>query len=305
MPVPDFQSLMLPFLQFSADGAEHTPREALESLAKTFNLTDSDRGELLPSGTQRVFDNRVAWTKTHLLKAGLLESPRRSYFKITQRGHSVLEQNLLKINQAFLRQFPEYLAFSRPATINPQSTPTGEFVAQHNVAPQEVIEQALQQLRQVLIQELLTKVKSSSWQFFEDLVVQLLLKMGYGGSFAEAGQVTQRTKDGGIDGIINEDILGLDKIYIQAKKLNEDTTVGQPVIQSFAGAMGNRTNKGVFITTSRFTQSAKDYVKFGTDKKIVLIDGEQLANYMIDYNLGVTVQQTYEIKRMDNDYFGE
>ncbi|MFD2934463.1 restriction endonuclease [Spirosoma flavum] len=306
MPVPDFQSLMLPLLKFSADGLEHTPREAVEALAKTFNLTDSDRQELLPSGTQRIFDNRVAWTKTHILKAGLIESPRRSYFKISDKGRSVLAQNPATINIAFLRQYPEYILFSKPIAngIQQIAPSVDELVQELNQSdPNETIERANQQLRQLLVQDLLIRVKANTWQFFEDLVVKVLLSMGYGGSFAEAGRVTQRTNDEGIDGIINEDILGLDKIYIQAKKRADN--IDRPTLQSFAGAMGSRTSKGVFITTSRFTQGAIDFVNYHTDKKIVLIDGEQLANYMIDHNVGVRVIVKIELKEVDNAFFDE
>ncbi len=297
---------MLPLLKFSADGKEHTPREAVDALAKLFNLTDSDRQELLPSGTQRVFDNRVAWTKTHILKAGLLESPRRSYFKITDKGRLVLAQNPAFINIAFLRQYPEYVLFSKPIVneIQPTISGVGEISQEISQSdPKEIIERANQQLRQLLVQDLLLRVKANTWQFFEDLVVKVLLSMGYGGSFAEAGRVTQRTNDEGIDGIINEDILGLDKIYIQAKKRADN--IDRPTLQSFAGAMGSKTSKGVFITTSRFTQGAIDFVRYHTDKKIVLIDGEQLANYMIDHNVGVRVIAKIELKEVDNAFFDE
>lgn len=246
MPVPDFQSLMLPLLQFCSDGQEHTPREAVERLAGIFKLTEEDRMEMLPSGTQRTFDNRVAWTKTHLLKAGLLESPRRSFFKISERGRSVLSQNLGHINIAYLRQFPEYVAFSKPivndgrnGTSDYQVNPTLELA---QIDPKEIIDRSNQQLRQLLAQELLARTKASTWQFFEDLVIKLLLSMGYGGSFAEAGKVTQRTNDEGIDGVINEDILGLDKIYVQAKKW--ENSIDRPTLQSFAGAMGGKVGKG-------------------------------------------------------------
>lgn len=306
MPVPDFQSLMLPLLKFSADGEEHTPREAVEALAQIFKLTDSDRQELLPSGTQRIFDNRVAWTKTHILKAGLLESPRRSYFKITDKGRSVLAQNPTTINIAFLRQYSEYVLFTKPILNETQQivSSAGDLSLVINQSdPKETIERANQQLRQLLVQDLLVRVKANTWQFFEDLVVKVLLSMGYGGSFAEAGRVTQRTNDEGIDGIINEDILGLDKIYIQAKKRTDN--IDRPTLQSFAGAMGSKTSKGVFITTSRFTQGAIDFVRYHTDKKIVLIDGEQLAKYMIDHNVGIRVIAKIELKEVDNAFFDE
>ena len=219
MPVPDFQSIMLPFLQFSSDGGEHTPREAVEKLAATFNLTESDRKELLPSGSQRIFDNRVAWTKTHLLKAGLIESPRRSYFKITEKGRNVLGQNLTKINMAFLRQFPEYIEFQAPKRTDDSPNERVIIDELSTQTPEEILENAYQSIRKTLAQDVLNKVVSLSPAFFERLVVELLVKMGYVGSIKDAGRalVTGKSGDEGIDGTIKEDKLGLDIIYIQAK----------------------------------------------------------------------------------------
>ncbi len=305
MPVPDYQSIMLPLLKFSADGAEHTPREAVESLAKLFGLTDDNRQELLPSGTQRVFDNRVAWAKTYLLKAGLLESPRRSYFLITGRGLSVLAQGLEKLNVTFLRQYSEFVEFQTPK--RPENG-ADELALNEEIAtqtPEETLENSYQNIRKTLAQDLLAKVVSLTPAFFERLVVELLVKMGYGGSIKDAGKAIGKSGDEGIDGTIKEDKLGLDIIYIQAKKWTPGNVVGRPELHKFVGALaGQGAKKGVFITTSSFTREASEYVP-RNETKIVLIDGEQLAQLMIDYNLGVTVQQTYEIKRMDNDYFGE
>ena len=296
---------MLPFLKFSSDGEEHTPREAVEKLAETFNLTESDREELLPSGGQRIFDNRVAWTKTHLLKAGLIESPRRSYFRITERGRDVLNQNLSKINMAFLRQFSEYVEFQSPKR-NEDSTNELTVIEEASAqTPEETLESAYQSIRKTLAQDVLNKVVSLSPAFFERLVVELLVKMGYGGSIKDAGKAIGKSGDEGIDGTIKEDKLGLDVIYIQAKKWTPGNVVGRPELHKFVGALaGQGAKKGVFITTSSFTKEAKDYQP-RNETKIVLIDGEELAQLMIDYNLGVSVQQTFEIKRMDNDFFGE
>lgn len=296
---------MLPFLKFSADGLEHTPREAVENLAKIFDLTDEERQELLPSGTQRTFDNRVAWTKTHLLKAGLLESPRRSYFRITDKGLTVVAQGLTKVNIAFLRQYPEYVDFqtTKRADNGTEITISSEEVATQT--PDEILDSAYLSIRKTLAQELLNKVVSLSPAFFEQLVVRLLVNMGYGGSIKDAGKAIGKSGDEGIDGTIKEDKLGLDIIYLQAKRWAPGNVVGRPELHKFVGALaGQGAKKGVFITTSSFTREAAEYVP-RNDTKIVLIDGEQLAQLMIDYNLGVTVQQTYEIKRMDNDYFGE
>ena len=306
MPVPDFQSLMLPLLQFSEDKAEHTPRETVDHLAKIFNLSDEEQQTLLPSGKQRVLDNRVAWAKVHLLKAGLLDSPRRSYYKITSRGSEVLAQNLPKINMAFLRQFPEYLEFQTPK--RGENGVVETFILGNESSsqtPQEALDSSYQSIRKTLAQDLLKKVVSLSPTFFEGLVVELLVKMGYGGSIRDAGKAIGKSGDEGIDGTIKEDKLGLDIIYIQAKKWTPGNVVGRPELHKFVGALaGQGAKKGVFITTSSFTREATEYVP-RNETKIVLIDGEQLAQLMIDYNLGVTIQQTYEIKRMDNDYFGD
>lgn len=306
MPVPDFQSIMLPFLLFSSDGNEHTPREAVEFLANEFSLSEAERQELLPSGTQRIFENRVSWTKTHLLKAGLLESPRRSYFKITERGQSIIVRKPNQINQAFLRQFPEYVEFQSPkrdeiGTLE-INRPTDEV---SNQTPEETLDSVYQSLRKTLSQDLLSKIGSLSPTFFEKLVVELLVKMGYGGSIKDAGKAIGKSGDEGIDGTIKEDKLGLDVIYIQAKRWAPGNVVGRPELHKFIGALaGQGARKGVFITTSGFTKEARHYAP-RNETKIVLIDGEELTQLMIDYNLGVSIQHTYEIKRMDNDYFDE
>ncbi len=238
----------------------------------------------------------------HLLKAGLLESPRRSIFKITQRGLQVLAQNPQQLNMNFLRQFQEYMEFIRPNT-GQQVSVTVPLDDSHST-PEEILEHSYQNIRRTLAQELLLKVKASPPAFFESLVVELLVKMGYGGSIKDAGRATRLTNDEGIDGIIKEDKLGLDFIYIQAKRWDSQP-VGRPDIQSFVGALdGQRANKGIFITTSRFSDTATEYVKAIT-KKVILIDGEQLANYMIDYGIGVSSFATYELKKIDNDYFSE
>lgn len=305
MSIPDFQTTMLPLLTFANDNNEHSLRESIEHLANHFNLTPVERQELLPSGSQAIFDNRVGWAKMHLLKAGLLESPRRSIFKITARGHQILTQNLHQINIGILRQFPEYLEFIRPnnnsGTIN---NTTIEQIENSQATPEEILESSYQKIHSSLAQDLLLKIKASPPAFFEKVVVELLVKMGYGGSLKDAGKATRLTNDEGIDGIIKEDKLGLDFIYIQAKRW-DNQSVGRPDIQSFVGALdGQRANKGIFITTSRFAETATAYVKT-ISKKVILMDGEQLANYMIEYGLGVSSFATYELKKIDNDYFEE
>ncbi|MGE5480499.1 MAG: restriction endonuclease [Chloroflexota bacterium] len=303
MPIPDFQTLMLPLLKFTSDNQEHTLREAIEALGSVFNLTNEEKQKLLPSGAQPVFDNRIGWSKTHLLKAGLLQSPRRSYFRITERGINILAQNPSSLNMTFLKQYPEYVEFATPRNNN-HNNPIIEHHEITRSTPAELLEESYQKIRSTLAHELLEKVKNCTAEFFERLVVELLVKMGYGGSLKDAGRATRLTNDGGIDGIIKEDKLGLDVIYIQAKKWT-NSSVGRPDIQNFVGALaGMQANKGVFITTSKFASSAIEYAKM-VPSKIILIDGEQLADYMIDYGLGVSNFATYELKKIDNDYFGE
>jgi restriction system protein len=300
MTIPDFQSIMLPLLKHASDGQEHYFREAIEALADEFSLSEDERKELLPSGQQTVFDNRVGWTRTHLKKAGLLESPKRGFFKITERGMKVLSQAPGEINIKFLRQFPEYVQFATPNKENNSSEQLIEEIL--DTTPQESIELGYQKIRKDLEIELLNRVKSCSADFFERLVVDLLVRMGYGGSRRDAGKAIGKSGEGGIDGIIKEDKLGLDIVYIQAKRW-DSTVVSRPEIQKFVGALhGQRARKGVFITTSNFSQSAQEYVSV-IDSKIVLIDGSQLAQFMIDNNVGVSTVSSYEIKKIDSDYF--
>lgn len=309
MTIPDFQTIMLPLLQYASDEQEHSLRETIEALANEFKLTDEERKELLPSGQQAIFDNRVGWAKTYLIKAGLLESPKRGFFKITNRGSQILYKNPLVINLQFLEQFPEYVQFKNTKKIANSSNSLVETVEDlsNNVAildntPQESIERGYHQIRQELEIEIINRVKSCSPDFFERLVVDLLVTMGYGGSRRDAGKAIGKSGDSGIDGIIKEDKLGLDIVYIQAKRWDA-TVVGRPEIQKFVGALhGQRARKGVFITTSKFSQDAKDYVAL-IDSKIVLIDGQELAQLMIDNNVGVSTISTYEIKKIDLDFF--
>lgn len=300
MPIPDFQQLMLPLLKYASDGQEHSLREAIEALANTFNLSEEESKELLPSGQQTVFDNRVGWTKTHLKKAGLLADPKRGFFKITERGIAILSQSPPEINVKLLKQYPEFIQFISPKKDN--NNFEQEITEILDTTPQESIEFGYQKIRKDLEIDLLNRVKSCSADFFERLVVDLLVKMGYGGSRRYAGRAMGKSGDGGIDGIIKEDKLGLDIVYIQAKRW-DNTVVGRPEIQKFVGALhGQRARKGVFITTSKFSQEAREYISV-IDSKIVLIDGQQLAQFMIDTNVGVSTVSTYEIKKLDSDYF--
>lgn len=301
MAIPDFQTIMLPLVQFASDGKEHSLREAIDYLANYFQLTKEERKELLPSGRQATFDNRVGWSRTHLTKAGLLNSTRRGYFEITQLGQQVLAQKPDLINVAFLKQYPDYLEFIKPSTANDKTAVSDE--GDSSQSPEEAIESAYQRVRQELAKEILITIKGCSPAFFERLVIDLLVQMGYGGTRKDAGEAIGGSGDGGIDGIIKEDRLGLDIVYIQAKRW--ENTVSRPEIQKFAGALqGQRARKGIFITTANFSDGAKQYVSF-IDSKIVLIDGNMLAQLMIDYDIGVTPFATYEMKRLDSDYFTE
>lgn len=301
MPIPDYQTIMLPLLEFAADSEEHSLRETIEALADRFELTDEERRELLPSGQQATFDNRVGWARTYMKKAGLLQSTRRGYYRVTDRGMDVIKQNPPEISRAFLMQFPEFVEFQRPSRVKVEEADKPEV--DETRTPEEDIEAAYQRVRQELSTDLLHTIKSLSPTFFERLVIDLLVKMGYGGTRRDAGQAIGRSGDGGIDGIIKEDRLGLDIVYIQAKRW--EGTVGRPEIQKFAGALqGQRARKGIFITTSEFSGAAQEYVS-RIDSKIVLIDGDTLAQLMIDYNIGVAPVASYELKRIDSDYFTE
>jgi len=301
MSIPDYQSLMLPLLKLAGDRKEHSLREAIEALAAQFGLTQAERNELLPSGRQATFDNRVGWARTYLVKAGLLHVPQRARFQITERGLATLAEKPVGINVSYLRRFPEFVEFQAGAARKEKEGK--EPVREEAVTPEEAIEVAYQRIQEELAKDLLETVKSCSPAFFERLVIDLLVKMGYGGTRKDAGEAIGRSGDGGIDGIIKEDRLGLDVVYVQAKRWNG--TVGRPEIQSFAGALqGQRARRGVFITTSDFSQPAVQFAST-IDSKIVLIDGQALAQLMIDYNIGVTLVATYELKRMDSDYFAE
>jgi restriction system protein len=302
MGIPDYQTIMLPLLTFAGEGQEHSSREAINHLANEFGLTDDERKELLPSGTQALFNNRVGWATTYIRKAGLIESKRKGIFKITERGKQVLSENLERIDNKYLEQFPEFIEFRTPKKKPDKITSTTKILPDDK-NPEEILEAAVQELKEGVASELLDTIKGCSPEFFEKLVVDVLIKIGYGGSRKEAGQAVGRAKDGGIDGIIKEDKLGLDIVYIQAKKW--ENTVGRPEIQKFAGALqGQRARKGIFITTSNFSKDAMEYAG-NIENKIILIDGQQLADLMIENNVGVSTTASYEIKKVDSDYFLE
>lgn len=307
MAVPDYQSLMLPLLLFAAQkGTETSTSEAVEVLAKQLGLTEEDLKEMLPSGLQSTFVNRVGWAATYMKKAGLLETTRRGFYQITDRGKALLKKQPKTINVKLLKQYPEFLEFQQL-----KGTRSGDKITDIKgtadiltATPSEALEVAYENLRDELAEELLARLKKTSPAFFERVVVELLVKMGYGGSRADAGKAIGRSGDGGIDGIIKEDKLGLDVVYIQAKRW-DNNSVGSPDVMQFAGALqAQRANKGIFITTSRFTDDARNYVsKIGS--KIVLIDGEQLTGLMIEHDVGVSTVSLYPVKKIDSDYFEE
>jgi restriction system protein len=301
MAIPDFETLMLPTLQFAGDRNEHSFRETIEYLGNKYNLTEEDRKERVPSGVMPILNNRVSWTLFYLRKAGLLESTRRGFYKITQTGLETLSQKPSKVDTKYLQRFPLFQEFIRAK--GEKTSEEEEIADTYSKSPEESLEYSYQRLREVLVGDLLIQIKNSSPDFFERLVVELLVRMGYGGSIKEAGKAIGRSGDEGIDGTIKEDVLGLDVIYIQAKRW--DGVVGRPEIQKFAGALqGQRARRGIFITTGDFSRDAFEFSS-RIDSKIVLIDGKKLVNLMIDHNIGVSTVKTYEMKKLDSDYFEE
>ena len=299
MTIPQFEQTMLPLLKLASDDETHQIRKAVETLGENMKLSPDEMRELVPTGVQTRFYNRVTWARTHLKWAGLLEDPKFGHFKITDIGHKFLARNPEEINIKILSELEEYRN-SRNLRSNEEESPSIET----NTTPTEIIQSAYQELRDKLADELLEYVTNSPPEFFERLVVDLLLRMGYGGSRQEAGRAIGRSHDGGIDGIINEDRLGLDVIYIQAKRF-KDTKVSFKDVTSFVGALvGKRSKKGVFITTSKFTSNAINYVD-GISENVILIDGPRLADLMIEYGLGVKTDENYELKSVDVDYFPE
>jgi restriction system protein len=295
MTIPDYQSIMLPLLKLVSDKQEHKMRDVTDTLADQFELSDEERKVLIPSGTQALLYNRVGWARTYLVKAGLLETPRRGHIIITESGLKLLAENPTEINTKLLKR---YLGFRDFQSIGSEDKPPKEPAEQ---TPEELIEEGYQSIRDNLAAELLSEIKNSTPQFFERLVVELLVNMGYGGSRKDAGEAIGKSGDEGIDGIIKEDRLGLDVIYIQAKRW--ENNVAPAEIQKFVGALhGKKANKGVFITTSSFSKNAREYASnVGTN--VILIDGNQLAQLMIDFNVGVSSVASYEIKKLDSDYF--
>ncbi len=303
MPIPDFQSLMLPILEFYGDQLEHGSQDALGHLRIKLNLNDEEINELLPSGKQYRFNNRVGWAIIYLMKSGLLNRPSRGRYCITSRGLDVLKAKPEKINMKYLEKFQEYINF-RDSKIETGESKNLPLDNDRILTPQESLESSYQEIRNELADDLLDQVLNCSPKFFENMVINLLINMGYGGSRKDAGQAIGRSHDGGVDGIIKEDKLGLDVIYIQAKRWS-DATVGSREVQSFIGSLVTKNAvKGIFITTSKFSPDALQAVK-GIDRKVVLIDGKELTQLMIEHDIGVTNVASYTIKRVDSDYFIE
>ena len=302
MPIPDYQAAMLPLLRLAADGAEHRLRDAIDQLATEFALTPEERAQMLPSGTAPVFNNRVAWARTYLKQAGLLGAPRRGSFRITAAGRKLLAKKPRVITAKLLEEYPSFRDFQARGKVEGEpSTLVAQTVAS---TPEDRLEAAHQELQAAVESELLDLMKAATPAFFERLVLELLVRMGYGGSREEAAKAVGQTGDGGIDGIIVQDRLGLDVIYVQAKRW-DSAVIGRPEIQRFAGALqGQRARKGVFLTTSTFSKDARNYAT-SIDSRIILIDGKRLTELMVEFNVGVTRGAIYEVKRVDSDFFAE
>jgi restriction system protein len=300
MPIPNFQGLFAPILTAHLDGLEHSTVQIREEVSTALGLTPNELEEKLPSGAQSLFINRAAWSIVYLTKAGMLQNVRRGVYQITERGRSIIRAHPDSIDTQMLSDFPEFIAFVK-GNASADGKPEADFKSAQT--PMEQLTNAREILRSTLAAEILEAVGKASPSFFEKLVVKLLLAMGYGGSLEEAGKAVGKGGDGGIDGIIKQDKLGLEVIYIQAKRWTN--SVGRPLVQAFAGSLeGVKARKGVFITTSTFTADAQEYVS-KIEKKIVLINGRRLAELMIDHNVGVGETQTFEVKKLDSDYFEE
>ncbi len=309
MAIPDYQTLMLPVLKVAGDGQEHRIGDVVNQLARDFGLTEEERQQILPSGRQATFANRVGWAKTCLVQAGLLEATKRAHFKITDRGKKSLAEGPPRIDVEYLLQFAEFVQFKERGRLpgTEASTNVGETpsVPLQSETPDELLRSTVKQIETALKKELLDRILAAPPAFFESLIVALLLAMGYGGSREEAGKIVGRSGDGGIDGVIDQDALGLDRVYVQAKRYVTENAVSEPEIRAFSGSLGAaKANKGVFVTTSYFTQPAQNFAE-RHPFKIVLIDGERLAALMIRHNVGVRVDETLYLKKMDEDFFAD
>jgi len=305
MAIPDFQTLMLPLLQLAAD-KEWRISDAVERLAEDSKLSQEERTLLIPSGRQTTFSNRVAWAKSYLIKAGLLKPTKRAHFCISEQGRSVLASPPERITIKYLSQFPEFELF-RKASNSENEAPDAQLadlVHESSLTPDETIRNAHALLEQELADELLVKIRTGTPAFFENLVVRLLFAMGYGGSVTEINKaLVGGTGDGGVDGVIDQDILGLDRIYVQAKRYADGNTVGASAIRDFFGSLDRfKATKGLFVTASTFTASARETAAM-LSKRLVLVDGGQLTRLMIRHNVGCRIEETLEIKKIDEEFF--
>lgn len=300
MSLPKYNELYSPFLAAIQDGMPHNISKVKDAIAEQLQLSEESLAEQLPSGTQTVFANRVGWAKTYLNKAGLIESPKRAFVSITSEGKKLLASGVDITDSYLMEKYPAFKDFKKgPSELSPESQVASSPLTAAEETPQETFERVYKSINDALADDLLTEIMNQSSDFFESLVVDLMREMGYGDGF-----VTKSSNDGGIDGIIHEDKLGFNLIYIQAKRWKPDTTITKPEIQKFAGAMMGppKVEKGLFITTAKFSPGAR---QFAEAQHIILVDGQKLTELMIEYELGVTTQKTYKIKRVDSDYFSD
>ncbi len=309
MSIPDYQSLMLPLLKHASHGESRVP-DASNRIAHDLGLTREEEEQRLPSGRQTILHNRMHWAKFYMTKAGLIDVPRRGRFMISAQGRALLAQNPATLTTKDLLQYPSFLEFYRGdadtlGEHDPRQSGNPTVAVDSAATPEEQIETAHIAVQAALRAELLQRIWQNSPAFFEQLIVDLLVAMGYGGSHRDAAQHLGKSGDGGIDGVINEDRLGLDRVYIQAKRYAQTTTVGRPEVQGFVGSLlGQGASKGVFATTSSFASGALEYAK-GLRERVILIDGEQLADLMMEHNVGVRTSRALEFKRLDEDFFAE
>ena len=302
MAIPTYEKFMFPVLKIFAHGQVKSKKEIAGAIIKYFRFTEQDLSETLPSQAQLTYFNRMSWAITYLKKAGLLISPARACFQITEEGKSIVENNIKDLDSKYLRRYESFLEFENLSHRQEKNNRTGEDI-RDTTTPLENIINSYELIKKDVCDEILAKILEQSSDFFEQLVVDLVVAMGYGGSVEDAGKATKKTGDEGIDGIIKQDKLGLDNIYLQAKRWQKGNVVGRPEIHKFIGALaGQGARKGIFITTSGFTKDALEY-KPRNETSIILIDGQKLVDLMYEYNIGVTVEKRFEIKRLDNDYF--
>lgn len=306
MPIPDYQALMLPVLTLAAEGETRVP-EVEDRLADLFGLSPEERDQLLPSGRQKVLHNRIHWAKFYLTKAGLIDVPRRGRFVASEEGRKVLASKPAAITTKMLLEHPKFREFwyANPDAEHAAQAEGEAAPVENQATPEEQIEAAYASLHSALRAELLSRILQNSPSFFERVIVDLLVAMGYGGSHRNAATQLGRTGDGGVDGVINEDPLGLDRVYVQAKRYAPGNTVGRPEVQGFVGSLvGLGAAKGVFVTTSGFSAQAIEFVRH-LNQRVILIDGARLAELMIEHNVGTRLHRAIEFKRVDEDFFAE